>query len=66
MLSLGYNGRVIGNWIGLVVGVWLIVSPWILGASGLSLVLWNNVLIGLALFLRNLWRIFGKSTEENQ
>ncbi len=34
------------NWITAVVGLWLIVSPYILGYSNLYLLLWNSFLIG--------------------
>lgn len=39
----------------LAVGVWIIVSPFVLGFSGLSLALWGNVFSGVAVVLAILW-----------
>ncbi|GGM95528.1 hypothetical protein GCM10007092_06270 [Thermus composti] len=35
------------DWANLVLGVWLILSPWLLGYSGTPAALWNAVLIGI-------------------
>jgi len=46
------------NWIRkiqIAVGVWLLVSPWILGFSGLDLVTWNVVAAGSVLILLSTW-----------
>jgi len=52
----------IGNWTGLFIGIMMIVSPWILGFSDISLAKWCNILLGLALVLMNAWTIFGEPT----
>lgn len=52
-------------WTGFVVGIWLIISPWILGFSGISLAKWDSVFIGLILTLVFGWEIFGEK-EENK
>lgn len=52
-------------WTGFVIGIWLIVSPWILGFSGISLVKWDSVFIGLILTLVFGWEIFGEKEEKN-
>ena len=36
------------DWANLVLGLWLVLSPWILGFSGTSSATWNAVLLGLA------------------
>lgn len=33
----------------LLVGVWLAISPWVVGSGGSSLLRWNNVIVGVAL-----------------
>ncbi len=45
-------------WTELVLGIWILISPWLLGASANSLMLWSNVLVGLVLVVLNLWMIF--------
>lgn len=40
-------------------GLWLIISPWILGFSSISVMKWGNVVIGTTIFLINIWIIFG-------
>ncbi|WP_243030420.1 SPW repeat protein [Thermus altitudinis] len=35
------------EWVSVVLGVWLILSPWILGFSGMGNAMWNAVIVGL-------------------
>jgi hypothetical protein len=49
----------IENWTELVIGIIMIVSPWVLGFSDISLAKWCNVLIGLLLVIMGAWAIFG-------
>jgi hypothetical protein len=37
----------------------MIISPWVLGFSDISLAKWCNILLGLLLVLVNAWVIFG-------
>jgi hypothetical protein len=37
----------------------MIVSPWVLGFSDISLAKWCNVLLGLVLAIAGAWRVFG-------
>ncbi len=41
----------------IVLGAWLIISPWILGFSDLNLPSWNNALIGTLVIVFTLWNI---------
>jgi hypothetical protein len=50
------------EWAGLILGAWILVSPWLLGFSALGLMKWSNVLVGLVLVLMNAWAIFEKET----
>lgn len=34
-------------WVNIILGIWLILSPWILGFSGNGGATWNNIIIGL-------------------
>jgi len=51
------------NWVQLVIGVWILISPWILGFSSISVMMWSNLLCGTAVMLINLWIIFGNKPE---
>ncbi|MEK7137922.1 MAG: SPW repeat protein [Patescibacteria group bacterium] len=44
-------------------GLWIIISPWFLGFSSVSFLTWSNVLVGTAIFLVNIWKIFGQDPE---
>ena len=48
----------------LIIGLWLIISPWLFDFSSNSVMKWNNVIIGSVLFLVNLWALFGKESSE--
>jgi len=55
------------NWVQLILGAWLMISPWLLGFSSISLMKWSNLLVGLIIVLVNVWIIFGeKPTHQNE
>lgn len=35
------------RWINLILGLWLIVSPFVLGFSSNAYALWNNLIVGI-------------------
>jgi hypothetical protein len=45
------------EWAGLVLGVWLIISPWVLGFSGFPVPFWNMFLVGLVVAVLDGWAI---------
>jgi hypothetical protein len=45
------------EWVNVVLGVWLIVSPWALGFSGFAPLTWNAVIAGLLVVVFSGWRI---------
>ncbi|MBI4133546.1 SPW repeat protein [Candidatus Uhrbacteria bacterium] len=47
----------------IAVGVWILVSPWILGYSGLTPALWSAVFSGAAVAILGLWRTFGATRD---
>lgn len=48
------------NWIILFLGLWILVSPWILNFSAYNnIVLWNNVISGILVIIFALWQLFG-------
>lgn len=38
-----------------MLGMWLIVSPWILGFSGLNIVVWNVIIVGVLIVVLAFW-----------
>ncbi len=47
-------------WLQFVLGIWVMLSPWLLGFSSIPVLMWGNLLAGLALVLVNMWAIFGE------
>jgi hypothetical protein len=50
------------EWIGLAIGLWAMVSPWLLGFAGLRPAMWTHIIIGLlvaALAAIELWKTHG-------
>jgi Na+/H+ antiporter NhaB len=46
-------------WTTLAIGLMMIISPWVLGFSDISLAKWCNILLGLILAIASAWKIFG-------
>lgn len=49
-------------WFEIIVGGWVLISPWVLGISSNALGKWSNVIIGMLFVLRALWRRYGVIT----
>ena len=47
------------DWVNLVLGIWLILSPWILGFSGTPAAMWNAVIVGVVVGLMALMHLRG-------
>ncbi len=47
------------SWAELVLGIWILVSPWILGYWRVSSALWSAVVAGVLVALLALWQIIG-------
>lgn len=45
------------EWINLALGVWLLLSPFVLGFSGERAPTWNHLLVGLLIAIDALWLI---------
>jgi hypothetical protein len=57
---------VIENWIEGIIGVWILLSPWLLGFSNLSIPKWSSILCGLTLTLVNVWSLFGEKNQSGE
>jgi len=54
------------NYIQLVIGIWILISPWLLGFSSISIMTWSNLIAGMILILINIWAIFGEAVPEEK
>lgn len=43
------------EWAGVVFGIWLIISPWVLGFSTVAVATWNAVIVGVIVAALALW-----------
>lgn len=46
------------EWVGAVLGLWLIISPFILGFSDVTAVMYNHVIVGLIIAADSIWVLF--------
>ena len=46
------------DWANGVLGVWLVVSPWILGFSALTAALWNHIVVGVLIVALAAWELW--------
>jgi hypothetical protein len=54
------------RWMDIVIGGWLIVSPWMLGFSDNVLIKWSCVLCGVILIAVNAWVLSDKDKKIKQ
>ena len=47
------------EWVNLVLGVWLIISPWVLGFAGDMNARWTHVILGVLVAAVSAWAIWG-------
>jgi len=53
------------DWINLLLGVWLFVSPWIFGYATTPPAAWNSWIVGVLFFLIGIWGVVAaRSTAE--
>lgn len=45
------------EWTSVALGVWLVISPWILGFSGITMAMWNAVAVGVVVAVLALWAL---------
>ena len=45
----------------MIVGAWLIISPWVLGFSDSILVKWSSVLCGIVIVAISFWNLSGRN-----
>jgi len=50
-LSESIRGKRWQDWLALALGLWLLISPWLLGFSDVGVAAWNAVLVGVGIAL---------------
>jgi len=45
------------NWVLIGLGVWSILSPWILGFSSIDLAAWNSIFLGTLMIVFSFWNL---------
>lgn len=43
------------EWLNVLFGAWLVVSPWILGFTGVAAAMWTAIIVGLAVLILAIW-----------
>ena len=46
------------DWVNLVLGAWLVVSPWVLGFGALAAAAWNAVIVGALIAALAAWELW--------
>lgn len=49
------------SWIAAILGLWQLLSPFILGYSGTMVALWNAVIVGIILIVLGVWSALSSS-----
>ncbi len=45
------------EWASVALGLWLVISPWVLGFSGMATAMWNAMIVGFVVALLALWAL---------
>ncbi len=43
------------EWVNALLGVWLVISPWILGYAAVAAAMWNHVIVGIVCAALAIW-----------
>lgn len=43
------------GWVNLILGLWLIISPWVLGFSTVAGAMWNSLIVGIVVAILSYW-----------
>ncbi len=54
------------EWVNLILGAWLLISPWALGFSSATLVTWNAVIFGVLIAAFAGWKLIPESSEKKE
>lgn len=51
------------SWIDALIGIWLIISPWVYGYAGEPW-MWNSIVVGIIMFVLGVWSASASSTAD--
>lgn len=51
------------RWFFLILGLWVLISPWALGFSSFNTAMWSNVIAGVLIIVCALWELFGSKNK---
>ena len=54
------------HWVTLGLGLWVLISPWILGFAAYTPAMWSNVVVGVLIITCSLWILFGGKSSSAQ
>jgi len=66
LVALAEAVRPVASWINVILGIWLFISPWVLGFTFLTGMAWTAWIIGVLVFVLALWAIYGSSVGVGQ
>lgn len=52
------------SWINVLLGIWVLISPWALGYSNVAAPLWNNVILGIIVIILAAWSALATDTAD--
>ena len=62
----GTAGTVWLSWINALLGIWLILSPWIYGFTDNTGRKWNSVIVGIVVLVLSIWSAVATSSSESR
>lgn len=67
MVRMGASNQIGWSWLNAALGIWALVSPWVMGFAGNVTLMWNNVITGAVIAIIGLSSAFtGYSTVPEQ
>ena len=58
MRAAGPSSMSWASWINAILGVWLIISPWVLGFAMVQPAVWSCVVLGVIVALASIWGLW--------
>jgi hypothetical protein len=56
-LALPAGRQMWAEWLSLIAGAWMFISPWVVGFAANSVALWNALIVGVLVAIAALWLI---------
>jgi hypothetical protein len=64
--ALATPSNVVPHWINLIFGIWVFISPWVLGYAALSAIAWAAWIIGALVVILSVWTIVETQRSPNR